>query len=111
MNNILKKINKFINLLVDYRKDEYNFIKKYIFNKYNILDAGCGTGTFIKFIKEKFPACKIDGIDQNIDNVLVAKKFGIKAVFLNKKNEKFSGDVTISKLSDLADNINELKKL
>jgi SAM-dependent methyltransferase len=97
MNNILKKINKFINLLVDYRKDEYNFIKKYIFNKYNILDAGCGTGTFIKFIKEKFPACKIDGIDQNIDNVLVAKKLkaNIKVMSITDLNIKNKFDLVL----------------
>jgi 2-polyprenyl-3-methyl-5-hydroxy-6-metoxy-1,4-benzoquinol methylase len=97
MNNFLKKINKFINLLVDYRKDEYNFIKKYIFNKYNILDAGCGTGDFIKFIKEKFPACKIDGIDQNIDNVLVAKKLkaNIKVMSITDLNIKNKFDLVL----------------
>lgn len=97
MNNILKIINNFLNLLVDYRKDEYNFIKNYIFNKNNILDAGCGTGTFIKFIKEKFPACRIHGIDQNINNVLVARKLkaDIKVMSITNLNIKNKFDLVL----------------
>ena len=45
------------------------------------------------------------------DDVLLAKKFGFKTVFLNKKNENLKGDLTIRKLSDLRGLVTRLKEL
>jgi putative hydrolase of the HAD superfamily len=44
-------------------------------------------------------------------DVLVAKNFGMKTVFLNKKNEFKEGDITINSFSQLMDKIEELKRL
>jgi putative hydrolase of the HAD superfamily len=44
-------------------------------------------------------------------DILLAKKFGMKTVFLNKKNESLEGDITIEKLSDLLELVEELKNL
>jgi putative hydrolase of the HAD superfamily len=45
------------------------------------------------------------------DDVLLAKHFGLRAVFLNKKKTKDKGDLTITKFAQLRDKIEELKKL
>ena len=44
-------------------------------------------------------------------DILLAKKFGMKTVFLNKKNENLKGNITITKLSDLLEKIEDLKRL
>ncbi|MFA6269110.1 MAG: HAD family hydrolase [archaeon] len=62
--------------------------------------------------KLSFPSSEAAFVGNSyVDDVLVAKNFGLKTVFLNKKKEGHKGDVTIQRLSDLADKINELKKL
>ncbi|MBT4870092.1 MAG: HAD family hydrolase [Candidatus Diapherotrites archaeon] len=42
-------------------------------------------------------------------DVLLAKQYGMKTIFLNKKNESLQGDITITKLSDLVEIIDQVK--
>jgi 2-polyprenyl-3-methyl-5-hydroxy-6-metoxy-1,4-benzoquinol methylase len=91
------KINEILKKNIDYRLEEYNFIKEYITNKENILDAGCGTGTFLNYIKKNFKDCKLYGIDQNIDNIKIAKKIEkkVKVQSITKIKDKNKYDVIV----------------
>ncbi|MDD3083494.1 MAG: HAD hydrolase-like protein [Candidatus ainarchaeum sp.] len=45
------------------------------------------------------------------DDILLAKKFGLKTIFLNKNNKNKKGDLTIISLKELKEKINVIKKL
>ena len=44
-------------------------------------------------------------------DILLAKQYGMKTVFLNKKDEALQGDITIRQLSDLVKKLKEVKSL
>ena len=44
-------------------------------------------------------------------DVLLAKQYGMKTIYLNKKKESRQGDITIEKLSDLVTYINDIKSI
>jgi HAD superfamily hydrolase (TIGR01549 family) len=44
-------------------------------------------------------------------DILLAKNFGLKTVFLNNKKIRFNGDITITSFSNLNKKVNELKSL
>ena len=90
MKEFFLKINELLKKLIDYRFEEYKFIKKFVSNKDIILDAGCGTGTFLNYIKNNSKNCTFYGIDQNIDNIKIAKKI--------EKNVKVQ---SITKIKDI----------
>lgn len=97
MKFFLLKINEILKKNVDYRLEEYNFIKKYISNEKIILDAGCGTGTFLEYIKNNFKNCNLYGIDQNIDNIKIAKKIEkkVKVQSITKIKDHKKYDVVV----------------
>lgn len=75
MYTTLKNIAKGFIATHDLRKSEYAFAKKYIPPDAKVLDAGCGTGTFIEYIGNTDST----GLDINPENVDYCRKKGISA--------------------------------
>lgn len=77
-----KKFDNVIPLLVPFYNEIYDIlidsIPFYRNTSINILDIGCGTGTFAKLLKEKFPQAKITCLDfsQNMINIAKDKLVG-----------------------------------
>lgn len=73
-----KKFDNVIPLLIPFYSEIYNILMDSIpFYKnmpINILDIGCGTGTFAKIIKEHFPQAKITCLDFSKNMIEVAKE-------------------------------------
>lgn len=92
-----KKFDNVIPLLIPFYNEIYNILTDSIpFYKnipLKILDIGCGTGTFAKLLKEKFPYAKITCLDFAQNMIEVAK---------NKLNN-YKGDINflIGDFSDL----------
>ena len=72
------KFLKSISNLVSYdiRYEEYNIAFNYLSKSKNVLDLGCGTGTFLNYWSDRSNESKtsIIGIDLNEENVLFGKK-------------------------------------
>ena len=73
-----KKFDNVIPLLIPFYSEIYNILIDSIpFYKnvpIKILDIGCGTGTFAKIVKEKFPYAKITCLDFSKNMIEVAKE-------------------------------------
>lgn len=73
-----KKFDNIIPLLIPFYNDIYNIlidsIPFYRNMPINVLDIGCGTGTFAKIIKEKFPYAKITCLDFAKNMIDIAKE-------------------------------------
>lgn len=73
-----KKFDNIIPLLIPFYNDIYNIlidsIPFYRNMPINVLDIGCGTGTFAKIIKEKFPYAKITCLDFAKNMIDMAKE-------------------------------------
>lgn len=73
-----KKFDNVIPLLIPFYNDIYNIlidsIPFYRNMPINVLDIGCGTGTFAKIIKEKFPYAKITCLDFAKNMIDIAKE-------------------------------------
>lgn len=93
-----QKFDNVIPLLIPFYSEIYNIlidsIPFYKNTPITVLDIGCGTGTFAKIIKEKFPYAKITCLDFAKNMIDVAKE----------KLNNFSGDVNF-----LVGDFNDLK--
>lgn len=73
-----RKFDNVIPLLIPFYNEIYNIlidsIPFYRNTSIKILDIGCGTGTFVKIIKEKFPNSKITCLDFAQNMIEVAKE-------------------------------------
>lgn len=72
------KINKFL--------DEIKFVNYYLKKKkLRILDVGCGTGKFVKYLSKNKSIDVIDAIDPSKEMLKIAKKIKINKInFINK---------------------------
>tara|TARA_A100001015_G_scaffold191064_1_gene212892 strand:+ start:5124 stop:5825 length:702 start_codon:yes stop_codon:yes gene_type:complete len=65
------------NFLFDIRGEEYTAALKFLESSNEILDVGCGTGTFLEFMKSKQGKI-VRGIDLNEENVSYALDKGLE---------------------------------
>ncbi len=76
-----KYLKKFVsnknNFLFDIRGKEYLQALKFLDKRIKILDVGCGTGTFLEFMRSN-NVNDVEGIDLNPDNVIFAQNRGLK---------------------------------
>jgi SAM-dependent methyltransferase len=58
-----------------------NALQRFVSKKHaRLLDAGCGTGGFIRFLKEEAPTFSMDGIDASVEACELARERGCKEV-------------------------------
>jgi SAM-dependent methyltransferase len=75
INNLLVKVGDFLmHTLGSVRDDEHNKLFRFFDGCINVLDVGCGTGTFMARAPER-----ISGIDINPDNIEICKEKGFNA--------------------------------
>ena len=90
------KFLKSISNLVSYdiRYEEYNIAFNYLSKSKNVLDLGCGTGTFLNYWSDRSNESKtsIIGIDLNEENVLFGKKRGLNIIQGNALDLPFEND-------------------
>ena len=90
------KFLKSISNLVSYdiRYEEYNIAFNYLSKSKNVLDLGCGTGTFLNYWSDRSNESKtsIIGIDLNEENVLFGKKKGLNIIQGNALDLPFEND-------------------
>lgn len=76
--NEAKNFDNVIPLLIPFYDEIYNILIDFIpFSKnepIKILDIGCGTGTFVKILKEVFPDSKVTGLDFSKNMIEIAKE-------------------------------------
>ncbi len=77
-------------------KEYYKFIISKVsedLNNKDILDVGCSTGDFLKYIKTKYPKSNLNGIEinKNLFKVLSKKKFVNKAYNQSILKKKYIG--------------------
>lgn len=96
-----KKFDNVIPLLVPFYNEIYDIlidsIPFYRNTSINILDIGCGTGTFAKLLKEKFPQAKITCLDFSQNMINMAKD---KLIEYQKDIEFQIGDFNNLELKD-----------
>ncbi len=62
--------------------------------------------------KMKLKANEVAFVGDNYEkDILLAKQYGMKTIFLNKKKESLGGDITIEKLSDLLSVIKKIETI
>ena len=80
---------------------------------YNILDIGCGTGTYTSLLKNRFPLAKIKAVDISSDMIQIAKSkcgcgeidfivLDAEHLYLEQKFDLISSNVSFQWFADLA---------
>jgi len=90
MNKIIENIGKYIvRNLHNIRQIEYCFASKHIEDGSVVLDIGCGTGTFLEYLK---PTIKSVGIDINQENIDYCKSKNLNVLHGDALNLNFNDE-------------------